>query len=43
MAVNIQTIKDIMFYLAEELTGIYNNQEIRVLADLLIKTVTGRI
>jgi release factor glutamine methyltransferase len=43
MAVNIQTIKDIRFYLAEELTGIYNKQEIRILADLLIKTVTGRI
>jgi release factor glutamine methyltransferase len=43
MAVNIQTIKDIRFYLAQELTGIYSNREIRVLADLLIKTVTGRI
>jgi release factor glutamine methyltransferase len=43
MAVNIQTIKDIRFYLAGELSGIYNNQEIIVLADLLIKTVTGRI
>lgn len=42
MGVNIQTIKDIRFYLAKELTGIYNSTEIRVLADLLIKTVTGR-
>jgi len=43
MTVNIQTIKDIRFYLAVELTGIYNNREIRVLADLLIKTVLGTI
>jgi release factor glutamine methyltransferase len=42
MGVKIQTIKDIRFYLAEELTGIYNSSEIRVLADLLIKTATGR-
>lgn len=42
MGVNIQTIKDIRFYLAKELTGIYNSTEIRVLTDLLIKTVTGR-
>jgi len=42
MGVKIQTIKDIRFYLAKELTGIYSLLEIRVLADLLIKTVTGR-
>jgi release factor glutamine methyltransferase len=42
MGVKIQTIKDIRFYLAKELPGIYNSSEIRVLADLLIKTVTGR-
>ena len=42
MGVKIQTIKDIRFYLAKELTGIYNSSEIRVLADLFIKTLTGR-
>ncbi|HEX7494795.1 MAG TPA: HemK/PrmC family methyltransferase, partial [Bacteroidales bacterium] len=42
MGVKIQTIKDIRFYLAKELTGIYNPSEIRVLADLFIKTLTGR-
>jgi release factor glutamine methyltransferase len=43
MRVKIQTIKDIRFYLAKELTGIYSSSEIRILADLLIKTVTTRI
>jgi release factor glutamine methyltransferase len=42
MGVKIQTIKDIRFYLAKELIGIYSSSEIRVLASLLIKTVTGR-
>ena len=42
MGVKIQTIKDIRFYLAKELTGIYSSSEIRVLANLLIETVTGR-
>jgi hypothetical protein len=41
MGVKIQTIKDIRFYLARELAGIYKEPEIRVLADILIKTVTG--
>jgi release factor glutamine methyltransferase len=41
MGVKIQTIKDIRFYLSRELAGIYNEHEIRVLADILIKTVTG--
>jgi release factor glutamine methyltransferase len=41
MGVKIQTIKDIRFYLSKELTGIYNEIEIRVLADIIIKTVTG--
>ena len=41
MGVKIQTIKDIRFYLAKELKGIYRETEIRVLADILIKTVTG--
>jgi release factor glutamine methyltransferase len=41
MGVKIQTIKDIRFYLSRELAGIYKGPEIRVLADILIKTVTG--
>jgi release factor glutamine methyltransferase len=41
MGVKIQTIKDIRFYLSRELAGIYNEPEIRVIADILIKTVTG--
>jgi release factor glutamine methyltransferase len=41
MGVKIQTIKDIRFYLAKELTGFYQETEIRILADIIIKTVTG--
>jgi release factor glutamine methyltransferase len=41
MGVKIQTIKDIRFYLAKELTGLYKEPEIRILADIIIKTVTG--
>jgi len=41
MAVKIQTIKDIRFYLSKELSDIYNESEIRVLADIIIKTATG--
>jgi len=41
MGVKIRTIKDIRFYLSRELTGVYNETEIRVLADIIIKTVTG--
>ena len=41
MAVKIQTIKDIRIYLKEELNDIYNESEIRVLTDILIKTITG--
>jgi release factor glutamine methyltransferase len=41
MGIKIQTIKDIRFYLAKELSGIYKEPEMRVLADILIKTVTG--
>ena len=42
MGVKIQRIKDIRFYMTKELTGIYKPPEIRVLADIIIKTVTGR-
>jgi release factor glutamine methyltransferase len=41
MAVKIQTIKDIRIYLARELSDLYNEEEVRTLADLLIKTSTG--
>jgi release factor glutamine methyltransferase len=39
MGVKIQTIKDIRFYLTKELKRVYPEQEIRSLADILIKTV----
>ena len=41
MGVKIRTIKDIRFYLSKELKDVYNETEIRVLADIIIKTVTG--
>jgi release factor glutamine methyltransferase len=41
MGVKIQTIKDIRFYLARELAGFYKEPEIRILADIIIKTVKG--
>ncbi len=41
MVVKLRTIKDIRFYLKKELSDIYNDPEIRVLTDLLIKTTTG--
>ncbi len=41
MGVKIQTIKDIRFYLAKELAGLYSEPEIRSLANILIKTATG--
>ena len=41
MGVKIRTIKDFRFYLAKELNAIYKEPEIRILADILIKTVTG--
>jgi release factor glutamine methyltransferase len=41
MAVKIQTIKDIRIYLKKELQDVYQEPEIRVLADILIKAVTG--
>jgi release factor glutamine methyltransferase len=41
MASKLQTIKDIRFYLKKELIDIYSVSEIRVLSDILIKTITG--
>jgi len=39
MGVNIQTIKDIRFYLARELEGIYHTKEISAISNIIIKTV----
>jgi len=39
MAVKIQTIKDIRFYIARELGVLYNEQEVKAVADILIKSV----
>jgi protein-(glutamine-N5) methyltransferase, release factor-specific len=41
MAVKIQTIKDIRIYLKKELNDIYTEPEIRVLTNILIKTIKG--
>jgi release factor glutamine methyltransferase len=41
MGVNIQTIKDIRFFLAGELKNNYQEPEISALTNLIIKTVTG--
>lgn len=41
MAVKIQTIKDIRFHIRKELDEIYTDHEIKVLSDILIRTVTG--
>ena len=41
MGVKIQTIKDIRFYLTNELSTIYREPEIRILSDILIRTITG--
>jgi len=41
MGVNIQTIKDIRFYLLKELEEIYQEPEIRALSNITIKTVIG--
>ena len=41
MAVNIQTIKDIRTYLAEELKDIYPKSETDALSRIVIETVTG--
>ncbi len=41
MGVNIQTIKEIRFYLSRELNGIYPTEEISALSNIIIKTVLG--
>lgn len=41
MGVNIQTIKEIRFYLEGELEEFYQEPEIRALANIIIKTVIG--
>jgi release factor glutamine methyltransferase len=39
MAIKIQTIKDIRLYLADELSGLYPEPEIRAISGLIIKTL----
>ena len=41
MSVNIQTIKDIRFYLSKELSKIYHEPEISALCTEIIRSVTG--
>jgi release factor glutamine methyltransferase len=41
MAVKIQTIKEIRFYIRHELAVMYNDTEIKILSDSVIKTATG--
>jgi release factor glutamine methyltransferase len=41
MGIKIQTIKDIRFYLAGELEGIYPESEIRSLSNIIIRNVLG--
>ena len=41
MGINIRTIKEIRSYLSEQLKGTYPDPEIRALANIIIKTVTG--
>lgn len=41
MGINILTIKDIRYYLAKELEGIYHETEISALANIITKTIIG--
>ncbi|HLN20381.1 MAG TPA: peptide chain release factor N(5)-glutamine methyltransferase [Bacteroidales bacterium] len=41
MSVNLLTINDLRPYLAEELSGLYNEEEIGALARIIIKTIFG--
>ena len=41
MGVNIQTIKDIRFYLSRELSVLYQDPEISALSNIIIKNVIG--
>jgi len=41
MSVNIQTIKDIRFFLSKELSKIYHEPELSALCTVIIKSVTG--
>lgn len=41
MGHNLQTFKDIRFYLDKELTGIYPGSEIKALTNIVIRSVTG--
>jgi release factor glutamine methyltransferase len=41
MAVKIQTIKEIRFHIRKELAEVYNDHEVKIVTDILLKTVTG--
>ncbi len=41
MGLNLQTFKDIRIYLDEELAGIYAGQEIKAIANIIIRSVSG--
>ena len=41
MGVNLQTFKDIRFYLDKELAGIYPVHEIKAITNIIIRSVTG--
>jgi release factor glutamine methyltransferase len=41
MGHNLQTFKDIRFYLGKELTGIYPGSEIKAITNIIIRSVTG--
>jgi release factor glutamine methyltransferase len=43
MAIKIQTIKDIRFYLARELEGTFNEEEIKSLANIIIRSALGLV
>jgi release factor glutamine methyltransferase len=41
MAVKIQTIKEIRFHIRKELAEVYNDHEVKIVSDIILKTVTG--
>jgi release factor glutamine methyltransferase len=41
MGVNIQTIKEIRFFLSQELDGLYQEPELTALTNIIIKTILG--
>jgi release factor glutamine methyltransferase len=41
MAVKIQTIKEIRFHIRKELAEVYNDHEVKIVSDIILKSVTG--